>query len=389
MDSALPLYYIGIMTGTSIDAIDVVIADFTGFPKVISEYSAPINSELGKILMDFATKKEINIDLFVRTHFILAGEYSEALMQALKKAKLSAKDILAIGLHGQTIRHLPKPEKIAASLAAAGATFQLGSGTALAALSGIDVVSDFRSADIALGGEGAPLVPIFDHRFLKSDSHNRICLNLGGIANMTFLPAGGDEDNVMAFDSGPGNMIIDSLAGEYFGKAYDDGGAIAESGKVDNELLAQLLSYQYFKQLPPKSTGRELFGGIFLDPLRKKIGEGSLLPRDAIRTATELTVRSVAEAIAFFPKNTIQKYPTEIIASGGGVKNIFLCRRIGELLPKIELKISDELGIPSQAKEALAFAYFAKAFLDNEHIHLPKTTGASKKIILGSLSKGK
>ncbi|MFI5264888.1 MAG: anhydro-N-acetylmuramic acid kinase, partial [Candidatus Kapaibacterium sp.] len=151
--------YIGIMTGTSMDAIDVVIGRFEGFPEVIFEYSAPLDPVLKKISMDLATKSVMNIDLFVRAHFILAQEYAKAVDAALQKAGLGPKDIRAIGLHGQTIRHLPKPEKIAASLPASGATFQLGSGSALAALSGIDVISDFRSADIALGGQGAPLVP--------------------------------------------------------------------------------------------------------------------------------------------------------------------------------------------------------------------------------------
>ncbi len=380
--------YIGIMTGTSMDAIDIVIARFEEFPEVIGEYSAPLDSALGRILMNFATKDEMNIDLFIRTHFVLASEYAKAVNSALVKAKLSSKDIRAIGLHGQTIRHVPKPEKITDSLPASGATFQLGSGAALAAQLGIDVVSDFRSADIALGGEGAPLVPMFDHRFLRSDNSNRILLNIGGIANITFLSAGGDEEPVMAFDTGPGNMIIDSLAAEYFNTAYDDDGTIAKSGIADEKLLNQLLSNQYFKQPPPKSTGRELFGEVILKEFMEAIEKKTLSHEDAIRTATELTAYSIAQAIDFLPGDMLQKYPTEIFASGGGVKNRFLCKRIGELLPEMKFRISDESGIPSQAKEALAFAYFAKAFLDHEIIHLPNTTGASRKTILGSLSKG-
>ena len=369
--------YIGIMTGTSMDAIDVVIARFENFPEVIDEYSTPIDPELRKVLLDLATKSEINIDLFVQTHFVLAHEYSKAVSEALAKANLSAKDIRAIGLHGQTIRHIPK----------SGATFQLGSGTALSALCGIDVVSDFRSGDIALGGEGAPLIPMFDHRFLQSKDHNRILLNIGGIANITYLPAGGNEESVMAFDTGPGNMIIDSLMIKLFDKHYDEGGKIAENGKIDNDSLTQLLKDQYFMRQPPKSTGRELFSDSFTKELQKKVARGAIFADDAIASVTELTAITIANAMSFLPLT--DSVPTEIIASGGGVKNLFLCNRIKELLPKIEFRISDEIGIPSQAKEALAFAYFAKAFVDDEKIHLPKTTGASRKIILGSLSKGK
>jgi len=373
----LAKYYIGIMTGTSMDAIDVVIARFDEVPEVIIETSTPLHPVLRKILMDLATKEEMNIDLFVQTHFDLAKEYSKAVALAITKAGLKKSDISAIGLHGQTIRHLPKE----------GATFQLGSGAALAAMSGIDVVSDFRSADIALGGEGAPLIPMFDYRFLRSNDRNRILLNIGGIANLTFIPADAFEDDVMAFDTGPGNMIIDNLAQEFFNIPFDENGSFAAEGDIDEELLEQLLRNQYFKKAPPKSAGREDFGEKILSIFREKILPGKLFPDDALTTATEFTARSIAQAISFLPIN--DSYPTEIIASGGGVKNLFLCNRIKTLLPKTEFQISDEIEIPSQAKEALAFAWFAKAFLEDEYIHLPKTTGASRKVILGSLSKGK
>jgi anhydro-N-acetylmuramic acid kinase len=381
--------YIGIMTGTSMDAIDVVIARFNEFPEVVTEYSTPLNPELKKILMDLATKTEMKIDLFVRTHFVLAKEYAKAARAALKKANLTPKDIRAIGLHGQTIRHLPKPEKNSLSLPEIGATFQLGSGAALAALSGIDVISDFRSSDVALGGEGAPLVPMFDYHFFRSDDQNRILLNIGGIANMTFLPAGGNEESVIAFDTGPGNMVIDELSKELLETPFDEAGSIARNGKIDEDMLLELLKDEYFKRIPPKSTGRELFSGEYSDELKKKVFRGAIFADDAIATATELTARTITDAMSFLPTEKLKTHPTEIIASGGGVKNIFLCERLQELMPGIPFRSSDEVGIPSQAKEALAFAWFAKAFLDNEYIHLPGTTGAKRKILLGSLSKGK
>ena len=381
--------YIGIMTGTSMDGIDVVIARFDEFPEVISEYSLPLDSELREILMCLATEKEINANVFVRAHFVLAQEYAHAVESALKSANLAMKDIRAIGLHGQTIRHLPKPEKLAPLLTATGATFQLGSGAALAALSGIDVVSDFRSGDIALGGEGAPLVPMFDYHFFRSDKVNRILLNIGGIANLTFIAAGSDEDSVIAFDTGPGNMIIDALIKEYFDKTYDEGGQVAEKGHIDEAILSELLTSEYLRQRPPKSTGRELFGEDFVGRFKEAVTLNKISPSGALATATELTAKSIAEALHFLPTESLRSHPTDIIASGGGVKNVYLCRRIQELLPKMHFRISDELGIPSQAKESLAFAWFAKAFLDDEVIHLPKTTGAKRKIILGSLSKGR
>ena len=349
--------YIGIMTGTSMDGIDVVIAQFEDFPKVISESSLPINSELRKILLDLATKQEINIDLFIRTHFLLASEFAKAVEKALEKAGLTAKNIRAIGLHGQTIRHLPKAEEIVIGLDAIGATFQLGSGSALASLTGIDVVSDFRSGDLALGGEGAPLVPMFDEHFLRSNECDRIALNIGGIANVTFLH-GNSGVRIIAFDKGQGNMIIDDLMKELLNKPYDEGGNIAKNGKIDEKELAELLKNEYFNRIPPKSTGRELFSSEFTAELKKKVNRGAIFADDAIATVTELTAITIANAISFLPLSPANK--TEIFASGGGVKNVFLCERIQGLSPQIKFRTSDELGIPSQAKEALAFAWFAK-----------------------------
>jgi anhydro-N-acetylmuramic acid kinase len=370
--------FIGIMTGTSMDAIDLVICRFNDSPEVIHEYSFEINTSLRKILFDLATIKEVNVDLLVESHFLLAQEYAKAVNKALIESKIETKQIRAIGLHGQTIRHLPK----------SGATFQLGSGPAVAARTEIDVISDFRSADIALGGQGAPLMPMFDYHFLKSDEVNRICLNIGGIGNITFLPAKAQEEDVIAFDTGPGNMIIDALMLAFFGKPFDEGGAIAKSGNINEKFLSELLSDQYFIQTPPKSTGRELFGEIYVSKFKTVVNKNTLSKEDALATATELTARTIAASLEFLPKQTLESYLTEIIASGGGVKNDFLCQRIKELLPNVKFRTSDEAGIPSQAKEALAFAWFAKAFLENEVIHLPGTTGASRKSILGSLSKG-
>lgn len=380
--------YIGIMTGTSMDAIDVVIARFTGFPEIMSVYSEPLRPEVRSILLDLAVKNEVNMEQLVRMHFVLAKLYANAVHAALKIAKLQSKDIRAIGLHGQTIRHLPKSENVFEAFLATGATFQLGSGSALAALTGIDVVSDFRSGDIVLGGEGAPLVPMFDNAFIRSDETDRILLNIGGIANLTFLPVEKDENKILAFDTGPGNMILDELAQKLFGVAFDENGEIARSGKLDLTLLDKLLSDPYFPKSPPKSTGRELFGQPYISQIVNRVTDGSLTGRDAMRTALELTARSIANSIAFLPIGTNNGIRTELIVSGGGVRNAFLFQRIAELLPELRVLPADKIGIPSQAKEALAFAWFAKAFLLDERIHLPLTTGASRKIILGSLSKG-
>lgn len=372
--------YIGIMTGTSIDGIDTVIADLAGFPKVVHHHESLLPPVFREQLMKFASERLVDMDELVRMHFLLAEVFAASVSDTLSQASINRDAIRAIGLHGQTIRHLPKPVSLFAELPPVGATFQLGSGAALAALTGIDVVYDFRSADVALGGEGAPLVPMFDTAFFRSTSNDRIILNIGGIANITYLPVTGEP---IAFDTGPGNMIIDALASLYFESAFDKEGAIARSGNVDEEFLSSLLEHEYFLLAPPKSTGRELFGKVLLDMFLYKIREEGFAPEDAIATATELTVRTIALAAT----QCTQNEQLELIASGGGTRNGYLMERLQSALPKVVIKTSDELGIPSQSKEALAFAWFAKAFLDDMVIHLPSTTGARKKIPLGVLAK--
>ena len=371
--------YIGIMTGTSIDGIDTVIADLSGFPKVIHHHESPLPPVFREQLMKFATERLVDMDELVRMHFLLAEVFASSVSDALSQANIKTANIRAIGLHGQTVRHLPRPVQLFTELPPVGATFQLGSGAALAALTGIDVVYDFRSADVALGGEGAPLVPMFDAAFFRS-AQDRIVLNIGGIANITYLPAIGEP---VAFDTGPGNMIIDALASLYFGSPFDTDGAIARSGKVDEEFLSSLLAHEYFLLAPPKSTGRELFGKELLDMFLHKIREEGFAPEDAVATATELTARTIALSAIDCTSNEA----IELIASGGGTRNGYLMERLQNSLPKAVIKTSDELGIPSQSKEALAFAWFAKAFLDDMMIHLPSTTGARKKTPLGVLAK--
>ncbi|HYM21260.1 MAG TPA: anhydro-N-acetylmuramic acid kinase [Candidatus Kapabacteria bacterium] len=363
--------FIGIMSGTSLDGIDVVIARFGNTVESIARESFPFDKNIRDMLHTFATASSVKLDEFVRMHFSLAALYADAVSHTLERAKRSPTDIRAIGMHGQTVRHLPS----------AHATFQLGSGSALAARTGIDVVSDFRSGDVAIGGQGAPLVPMFDAIFLRDEHQDRVTLNIGGIANITILPARKKSGEIIAYDTGPGNMLIDELAHRYFAKAFDEDGGIARSGVVNEALVREMLSHPYFSSPEPKSTGRELFGQEFLTRFIDLVDSGYLKENDAVATATDLTARSIA--------HSLQTERAEVITSGGGAKNAFLMERLTVLLPNCKITTSDELGIPSQAKEAIAFAYFAKAYLDQTYIHLPRTTGADWSLILGSLSRGK
>ncbi len=377
--------YIGIMSGTSLDGIDVVIARFTDGAECLAHESVAFPPGLRSLLYAAATAEQMNIDTYSRLHFLLAERYADAVQKTLAASKYSPSDIRAIGLHGQTVRHVPAKEVITSDTVPVGATIQLGSGSALAALTGIDVVSDFRSADVALGGQGAPLVPMFDVAFLRSNV-TRIALNIGGIANLTVIPPTGSSAAVHAYDSGPGNMIIDELARIYFAKPYDEDGAIAAAAQANEALLEELLSHEYFATPPPKSTGRELFGSYFLSQFLTRIDAGLMSAPDAIRTATELTVRSIVREVGRY--SNVYTNGFELIGSGGGVRNTFLMKRLAAELPAATVLSSDDAGIPAQAKEAIAFAFFAKAYLDEKVIHLPETTGASKAVLLGSLSRG-
>jgi anhydro-N-acetylmuramic acid kinase len=372
--------YLGVMSGTSLDGIDVAACRFSGKQiERIAFYSVEWLPALRDQIMEFATAEQVNMNDLVRSHFELAQEYASAIHATLLVSNIPASMIRAIGLHGQTIRHLPTGP--------IPATFQLGSGAALAAITKIDVVSDFRAADIALGGQGAPLMPMFDHYFLVSDSVDRLIVNIGGIANVTWLPKHAKPGEVVAFDSGPGNMLLDATTRRYFGKPFDENGDIARSGKIDNDLLEEFLSHPYFALPPPKSTGRELFSERFLENLNNKIAEGKLAPEDALSTLTELTARSILKS---FDVLTSSSSHIEIIVSGGGAFNEYLLDRLRCNAPdNASILISDAVGIPAKAKEAVAFAFFACAFVESIAIHLPSTTGASHPTVLGSLSKGK
>jgi anhydro-N-acetylmuramic acid kinase len=372
--------YLGIMSGTSLDGTDVATCRFAekGI-ELLAFHSAEWKPGMRERLLKFATAERVEMDDLVQAHFELAREYADAVKTTLRETGIPPTSIRAIGLHGQTVRHLPSK--------AVPATFQLGSGAALAAITGIDVISDFRSADIALGGQGAPLVPMFDHYFLQSDTIDRLIVNIGGIANVTWLPAHAKDTEIIAFDCGPGNMLLDSIAQRYFGKPFDENGDIARSGKIDRDLLDEFLSNPYFKTPPPKSTGRELFSEKILIGLNDTIATGKLLPENALASLTELTAISILRSFDFVKR---KKKKAEIIVSGGGAFNTFLLERMKtNALPQASIHSSDAFVIPAKAKEAIAFAFFAHAFVEAIPIHLPSTTGASRQTTLGTLSKGK
>jgi anhydro-N-acetylmuramic acid kinase len=333
----------GVMSGTSLDGIDVAIVEIRGKKiETISFRSSPYPRAIREALLNLSTVAEVS-----RLNFLLGELYAKAILAARQRVDL-------IGLHGQTIYH-----------EGGKYTLQIGEAAVVAERTGVDVISNFREADIAAGGQGAPLVPYVDSLLFGRSKKRRVALNIGGISNVTLLPEG------IAFDTGPGNMVIDALVAHMTDgrERFDRGGRIARSGMVQQDLLRTLLKNPYFKRKPPKSCGREQFGSEFV---RGLIATG-LPMRDLVATATELTARTIINAAA----------SSEVIASGGGVHNRYLMERLASELP---VKTTTEFGIDPDAKEAIAFAVLAYETARWRHGNLPSATGARHPVILGKRS---
>jgi len=288
-------------------------------------------------------------------------------------------DIDLIGSHGQTLWHEPPVDGM-------GSTLQLGEPAVIAEMTGVPVVSNFRTRDMAVGGQGAPLVPLADALLLSHPTTIRAIQNIGGIANLTAIAAGVGSDRVLAFDTGPGNMVIDAVTQRLFKRAFDDGGRIAATGKVIEPVLTRLLTNPFFRAKPPKTAGREEFGRDFVREFVRLCGRAG--KQDVVATATALTARSIADAIDRFVLRKSKDSFQELILSGGGAKNATLVAMLREnLTPRgIAVRFSDEFGLPSQAKEAIAFAVLAYETWHRRPSNIPSATGASRPAILGKIS---
>lgn len=367
------MYAIGLMSGTSLDGVDVALVDIKNInhPQVTLidfltiPYSDRIKAEIESLCSHGST------EAICRLNYDLAYCYSDAVNQICSKANINREHIEFVASHGQTIYHLPSDQKPHQR-----STLQIGEPAVIAYNTGIQVISNFRAMDLAAGGQGAPLVPYADYSLFRSLS-GRILLNIGGIANITILPADGQMDEVIAFDTGPGNMIIDALMMHYYNKAYDENGQTAAKGSIDNKLLKRLLSNDYFKRDIPKSTGRELFGKSFVD----KLLEEKLEVNDLIATVTAFTAYSIVDQIKRFKVCPIN----DMIISGGGVHNQFIVNILKELLD-FEIKPIESFGITADSKEAVAFAVLGFRTLHNRPSNLPSATGANEHVILGSIT---
>jgi anhydro-N-acetylmuramic acid kinase len=360
--------YIGLISGTSADGIDAALVRFEhDAPQLLHALTHPWPDTLrAQILRVAQDETRLDLDGYGRLDVAIGSTFASAVGELLKQSGTSAGAVRAIGSHGQTIRHRPTGEH--------PFTLQIGDASVIAERSGIDVVADFRRADVAAGGQGAPLLPAVHAMLLASPGRTRVVLNLGGIANITVLSANG---HVAGFDTGPANGLLDAWCLRHRGEAFDRDGAFARSGRIDAALLATLLDDPYFQLPPPKSTGREHFHLGWLD---ERLASANLLPPDVQATLLELTARSVADAIARHANDAV-----DVLLCGGGVHNGALVQRLGELLQPRELHSTADYGVDPDYLEATAFAWLARQRLLGLPGNLPAVTGARGPRVLGAV----
>jgi anhydro-N-acetylmuramic acid kinase len=377
---------VGLMTGTSADAIDAALVRFEGAGlaarhRVLAYRETPLEEALRREVLEVAAATTLAPERLMRLDAALGEAYAEAVLTLLREAGVAADEVSAVGSHGQTVRHVPRAAGGGRAL-----TLQVGSGAVLAERTGIAVVSDFRTRDTAAGGEGAPLVPVADWWLFRSDAESRVLLNLGGMANVTHLPRGGALSLVTAFDTGPGNAVLDGLmdAATAGLSRHDEGGQLAARGRPDEGLLEELLADPFFAMPPPRSTGREHFGSAYATRLREIAEQLELSLEDTLATAVELTARTIATSVREFlaPRGGVDA----LYASGGGVRNATLMVALRRQMPDVKLERLDALGVQPEAKEALAFALLAHLTLCGVPGNVPGATGARHPVVLGHVT---
>jgi anhydro-N-acetylmuramic acid kinase len=372
----MPAYYLGLMSGTSVDGIDAVLVDFSAAkPELIKARTYDWDAVLHRTITNVLdTPGQTTLQTLGTLDAQLGEAFARAALDLIDSAGIDADQIIAIGSHGQTLYHAPD----------AGIPFstQAGDPNRIAELTGITTVADFRRRDIAAGGQGAPLVPAFHQSLFQQAGTSRAILNIGGIANITLLPADPDKD-VTGFDTGPGNTLLDAWISTAITEAFDRNGDWARSGNNQPELLEELLEHAYFKQPPPKSTGRELFNLSWLEQ-QASAGLQTLPPENVQATLVELTARSISDSL-----RTGTSHPDELYVCGGGAHNIFLMERLNILLPATRVATTEPLGLAPDWVEATAFAWLAKQTMEGCAGNLPPVTGARHPAILGGIYPGK
>ena len=386
----------GVMSGTSADGINVALVriEAQALPRASSrgrgrsphspfellghaEFAYP--KEVRRTVLAAMNASKTSVALLARLNFLLAELYADAVLETQRRFR---RKVELVGCHGQTLYHQGEAERFLGHRIST--TWQTGEGAVVAARVGVPVVSDFRPADMAAGGKGAPLVPFLDYLLYRDQRRGRVAQNIGGIANLTAIPPGAFPDRVLAFDTGPGNMVIDAVSERLFHQPFDRDGTIAASGAILEPVLAHFLRAPFFRRQPPKTAGREEFGREFVRQFLGRCGRAH--PRDILATATALTAHSIAQALTRFVLRGETYH--ELIVAGGGARNPTLLAMLAHQLRilGLELRSSDEFGLPAEAKEAAAFALLAFETWNRRPSNMPSATGAEGRAILGKVS---
>ncbi|MFB3918060.1 MAG: anhydro-N-acetylmuramic acid kinase [Terriglobales bacterium] len=380
----------GVMSGTSADGTNVALVRVLGRGfrtrlELLAHYQFPYPAGVRRAVLAAMNANDASVADLSRLNFLLGELYAEAVLEASERAKLA---IDLVGCHGQTIYHQGERAPFLGRRLAT--TWQTGECAVITARCGVPVVSDFRPADMAAGGKGAPLVPFLDYLLYRHRRRGRIVQNIGGIANLTAIPARAKPDEVIAFDTGPGNMVIDAVTEQLFGKRYDRDGRIAARGHAMESIVSEMLRMPFFRRKSPKTAGREEFGREFVARFLRRCGRAR--NQDVVATATLLTARSIGEAVrrlaAGNEKRETGNLFREMIVSGGGAKNATLMGMLDSELKQagIRLRKSDEFGLPLEAKEAVAFAVLAYQTWRRQPSNVPSATGANRAAVLGKVS---
>jgi anhydro-N-acetylmuramic acid kinase len=379
---------VGLMSGTSADGIDAVVVEISGKghqlrARLVAHRQRSFARELRQHILHVCLQGKVAE--ICELNFLLGEHFARAALAVIRQAGLRTSDIAVIGSHGQTIHHLPRAQT--------PATLQIGEPSVIAELTGITTVADFRVRDMAAGGQGAPLVTYVDWALQTDATRPRILQNIGGIGNLTFLPPRATLDQVMAFDTGPGNMVMDAVvAGLSSGRlTYDRNGQWAAKGNISPKLLKELMAHSYLRRLPPKTTGREEFGDPFVRDLLTSARRLRLRDADIVATVTAFTAASIADAYERFVFPILSKAgrnQLQLILGGGGAKNGTLRRMLAERIAPATVLTQDDLGNSNAAKEALAFAVLAHQTMQGVPANVPSATGARRPVVLGKIIPG-
>ena len=381
---------IGLMSGTSADGVDAALVEILPedhHPRIrlvawtCMAYPPGLRERILRAASGGSTEDVCHLNAYL-------GElFAQAAGQVARQAGVELGDVALIGSHGQTIHHLPVPRREGTQ--AVRSTLQIGQPAVIAERTGVTTIADFRPRDLAAGGEGAPLTPIVHHALFACPDRGRVLLNVGGIANVTVLPAGAPASVVTGFDTGPGNVLLDEFvrATGLSSKGYDEDGHLAATGQIRPDLLNDLLEHPFIRRAPPKSTGRETFGPTFVGEFRERLRVGGASDLDGLATLTAFTAGAVERNMrAFvFPKTTVH----EMVVTGGGARNMFLMRRLAAVLPECTVATSEDIGFPGRPLEAVAFAWLAYLTATGQSGNLPAVTGAAGPRVLGCIVPGK